>query len=389
MRKEKDNILVTGWPVMWIKLKAGLALMSISFSTLRNPGKSLRTLSRLLGQRKRIHGNRRDHKIVRSGNRYYWSIYTPGFPSTGFNRMIEQEIRRITAQDRSDIPLQTLILSISSRCHYQCQHCFEGKNLKGWEQLTISDLVKVLREAISMGIPHIQIGGGEPVLRFKDLIRLLKMGKDHMEFWLSTSGYGLTRDKAWDLKIAGLTGANISLDHWKEEKHNQFRNHPEAYRWALEAVENCKNVGILPCLTICITHDMAGEEQLMRYLTLARNLEVPFVRFLEARNVGNYEGKDVLLTDKEQQVIVDFIRKMNGSRRNRTYPIIQYSGYHQRKIGCFGAGNRYIHIDAAGNYHSCPFCRGVTGNIRDMNLKEGIRLLREVGCHLFTTNPSA
>jgi len=389
MRKEKDNILVTGWPVMWIKLKAGLALMSISFSTLRNLGKSLRTLSRLLGQRKRIHGNRRDHKIVRSGNRYYWSIYTPGFPSTGFNRMIEQEIRRITAQDRSDIPLQTLILSISSRCHYQCQHCFEGKNLKGWEQLTISDLVKVLREAISMGIPHIQIGGGEPVLRFKDLFRLLKMGKDHMEFWLSTSGYGLTRDKAWDLKIAGLTGANISLDHWKEEKHNQFRNHPEAYRWALEAVENCKNVGILPCLTICITHDMAGEEQLMRYLTLARNLEVPFVRFLEARNVGNYEGKDVLLTDKEQQVIVDFIRKMNGSRRNRTYPIIQYSGYHQRKIGCFGAGNRYIHIDAAGNYHSCPFCRGVTGNIRDMNLKEGIRLLREVGCHLFTTNPSA
>jgi len=389
MRKEKDNILVTGWPVMWIKLKAGLALMSISFSTLRNPGKSFRTLSRLLGQRKRIHGNRRDHKIVRSGNRYYWSIYTPGFPSIGFNQMIEQEIRRISAQDRSDIPLQTLILSISSRCHYQCQHCFEGKNLKSWEQLTISDLVKVLREAISMGIPHIQIGGGEPILRFKDLIRLLKMGKDHMEFWLSTSGYGLTLDKAWDLKIAGLTGANISLDHWKEEKHNQFRNHPEAYRWALEAVENCKNVGILPCLTICITHDMAGEEQLMRYLTLARNLEVPFVRFLEARNAGNYEGKDVLLTDKEQQVILDFIRKMNGSRRNRTYPIIQYSGYHQRKIGCFGAGNRYIHIDAAGNYQSCPFCRGATGNIKDMGLKEGIRMLREAGCQLFTTNPSA
>ena len=386
MRKEKDNILVTGWPVMWIKLKAGLALMSISFSTLRNSVKSLRTLSRLLGQRKRIHGNRRDHKIARSGNRYYWSIYIPGFPSIGFNQMIEQEIRRISAQDRREIPLQTLILSISSRCHYQCEHCFEGKNLKGWEQLTISDLVKVLREAISMGIPHIQIGGGEPLLRFKDLIRLLKMGKDHMEFWLATSGYGLTRDKAWDLKIAGLTGANISLDHWKEEKHNQFRNHPEAFRWALEAVENCKNVGILPCLTICITHDTAGQEQLMRYLTLARNLEVPFVRFLEARNVGNYEGKDVLLTDKEQQVIVDFILKMNGSRRNRTYPIIQYAGYHQRKIGCFGAGNRYIHIDAAGNYHSCPFCRGAAGNIKDMGLEKGISMLREKGCQLFTTN---
>jgi len=389
MKKERGNILVSGWPARRIKLKAGAALLSVSFSTLRNPVKSLWALSRLLGQRKRLHGNRRDHKIVRSGNRYYWSIYTPGFPSAGFNQMIEQEIRRISVQDVGDIPLQTLILSISSRCHYQCQHCFEGKNLKRWEQLTISDLAKVLREAIHMGIPHIQIGGGEPMLRFRDLIRLLEMGKDHTEFWLSTSGYGLTRDKAWDLKVAGLTGANISLDHWKEEKHNQFRNHPEAFRWALEAVENCKNVGILPNLTICITHEMAREEQLMRYLTLARNLEVPFVRFLEARKAGNFEGKDVLLTDKEQQDIVDFILKMNGSRRNRTYPIIQYPGYHQRKIGCYGAGNRYIHIDAAGNYHSCPFCRGAAGNIKEMGLTEGIRLLREQGCQLFKTNPNA
>lgn len=389
MRKEKSKFLLNGWKARWIKFRAGVALLRISLSTTPNPVHSIRALSRLVRQRRRLHGHRRDHKIVHAGNRYYWSIYTPGFPSSGFNSMVRQEIRRIISSGGTDIPLQTLILSISSKCHYKCEHCFEGKNLTMQELISLADLKKVLREAIRMEIPHIQLGGGEPMLRYKAMLELLELGRAHMEFWLSTSGYELSLEKARDLKDSGLTGANISLDHWDAEKHNRFRNHPEAYRWALEAVENCKAVGIVPNLTLCVTHEMATEAQLMKYLRLARDLEVPFVRFLEARKAGNYAGKDVLLSRQEQEVVLKFFHKMNGSARYQFYPIIQYPGYHQRNIGCYGAGNRYIHIDSAGFYHSCPFCRGAVGNIKEMELSEGIRLLREQGCQLFKTNPHA
>lgn len=381
MSRQRSNALVTGMPARWIKLRAGLTLLRIS--------PSLKALFLLLRQRRRLHGYKKDHKIVRSGNMYYWSIYTPGFPSEGFNAMIQQEIRRAFQADPETKALQTLILSISSRCDYQCEHCYEGNNLGSREKLPIASLEKILREAIDLNIPHIQIGGGEPMLRFHDLIRLLELGKGHMEFWLSTSGYGLTRDKAHDLKAAGLSGATISLDHWEAEHHNRFRNHPEAFKWATEAVENCKAAGIIPNLTLCVTHEMANEEHLMKYMNLARNMGVPFVRFLEARKVGNYAGKDVLLTKEEQSALVQFYMLMNGSKKYRSYPIIQYPGYHQRKLGCYGAGNRYIHIDSAGNYHSCPFCRGAVGNINEMELKEGIRHLREKGCQLFKTNPHA
>ena len=381
MSRQRSIALVTGMPAMWIKLRVGLTLLRIS--------PSLKALLLLLRQRRRLHGNKKDHKIVRSGNQYYWSIYTPGFPSEGFNSMIQQEIRRAFQPDPETIPLQTLILSISSRCHYKCEHCYEGNNLCSQEKVPIASLAKVLREAIDLRIPHIQIGGGEPMLRFQDLIRLLELGKGHIEFWLATSGYGLTLDKAYDLKVAGLSGATISLDHWEAENHNRFRHHPEAFKWAIEAVENCKAVGIIPNLTLCVTHEMANEEYLMRYMTLARNLGVPFVRFLEAQKAGNYAGKDVLLNNEEQSALVQFYMLMNGSKKYRSYPIIQYPGYHQRKLGCYGAGNRYIHIDSAGNYHSCPFCREPVGNIKEMELKEGIHLLREHGCRLFKTNPHA
>lgn len=389
MKKRKGSALVTGMQAWRIKLMAGITLLRISFDTFHKPVPSLKALRLLLGQRKRLHGNRRDHKIVKSGSHYFWSIYTPGFPSEGFNSMARSELKRAFEPAATDIPLQTLILSISSRCHYQCEHCFEGANLVNWEHLTIADLAKVVREAIAMGIPHMQISGGEPMLRFQDLVKLLELGKGKMEFWLSTSGYGLTLEKAWDMKVAGLTGVSISLDHWEPDDHNRFRKHPEAFRWAMEAVENCKTAGIIPSLTLCVTRAMAGEAQLMRYMTLARNLDIPFVRFLEAQKAGNYAAKDVLLNKEEQAAVQDFYLMMNGRSGYRSYPIIQYPGYHQRKLGCYGAGNRYIHIDAQGNYHSCPFCRGETGNIREVELKVAIRLLREKGCQLFKTNPDA
>jgi MoaA/NifB/PqqE/SkfB family radical SAM enzyme len=241
-------------------------------------------------------------------------------------------------------------------------------------------------DAVQNGVHHMQLGGGEPMLRYEEMISLIEQTKGTMDFWLSTSGYGLTADRAIGLKKAGMTGATISLDHWDQDLHNGFRHHPEAYDWALKAVKNCNDAGILTNLTLCVTRELANVSDLMKYMELARDLEVPFVRFLEARNAGNYASKDVLLRRYEQEVVRDFYLKMNSEKRYRSFPIIQYPGYHQRKLGCYGAGNRYLHIDARGDYHACPFCRGAVGNIREMSLQTAIALLQQKGCQLFQTN---
>jgi len=385
MGKNDGIDLVHGSLAWWIKTRAGLTLLRISFAETRNPFAAVKTLSWLAGQRKRIHGNKRDHKIVRCGERYYWSIYTPGYPSRGFEDVIRREIRRSQGSSDPEIPLQSLILSISSKCHYHCEHCFEGHKLNGKEHLSFENLQKAMNDALNNHVPHIQISGGEPMLRFKEMMELMKPGRGKTEYWLSTSGHGLTREKAMALKKAGVTGAAISLDHWDPEKHIGFRQHPEAYHWVEKAVKNSLAAGIVPNLTLCVTRAMAREADLMKYLELARKLGVPFVRFLEARRVGNYAGKDVLLSQEQENEVVKFYLKINGSKKYRSYPIIQYPGYHQRKLGCFGAGSRYLHIDVSGDYHACPFCRGTIGNIKEMSLREAIPLLQNKGCHLFKT----
>jgi MoaA/NifB/PqqE/SkfB family radical SAM enzyme len=386
MEKEESNYLISGISAAKIKVRAGITLLQVSFSEFRNPYRAMRALRMLFRQRRRIHGNTRDHKIVSHQRRFYWSIYTPGFPSAGFNNVIRREIRKAYPSSGQNSTLQTLIISISSRCQYSCEHCFEGDNLTKKEFLSLQELIDIQDDALRSGIRHIQLGGGEPMLRFEEMVRLIESARGQIDFWISTSGYNLTADRAKSLKQAGAVGATISLDHWEEAKHNSFRNYPNAYTWVLEAVESCHKAGIIPNLTLCLTRETANWDDLMSYMELSRRLDVPFVRFLEARKAGNYAGKDVLLNKADQDLVQSFFLKLNSEKAYKSYPIIQYPGYHQRKVGCYGAGNRYMFIDAKGNYLGCPFCRNKVGNIRNTSLSEAIDLIQQKGCSLFQTN---
>jgi MoaA/NifB/PqqE/SkfB family radical SAM enzyme len=77
---------------------------------------------------------------------------------------------------------------------------------------------------------------------------------------------------------------------------------------------------------------------------------------------------------------------VNSSGKLRNYPVLTYPGYHQRKTGCLGAGNRYFYIDSTGEIHACPFCQGSAGSAVTGQLEPALTLLREKGCREFIMN---
>jgi MoaA/NifB/PqqE/SkfB family radical SAM enzyme len=185
------------------------------------------------------------------------------------------------------------------------------------------------------------------------------------------------------MKKKGLTGAVISLDHWEESRHNTFRKNKNSYQWVMEAVKNCKEAGIIVCLSLCPTKEFVNEDNLNRYHQLAKDLGVAFVRILEPRPVGRFSNKDILLEPGQIKIIDTFAVTRNTDSGYRTYPIIQFPGHHQRKTGCLGAGNRYIYIDSNGDFHACPFCRKPLGNALSESIETGIFRARTMGCHMF------
>lgn len=369
------------------RLKLLILLSAIRIS--RNPFQAVRKMRKVGRLRAKVHGTPRITKFVKSGGKYYWVADYPGLFSENFKYLLKGELRR-TLPDKPQlssglIPMQTVIWGITNRCPLQCRHCYDWENLDSKDHLTLEQLRWIRTKMIQQGIRHIQLSGGEPLARFEDLILLIQETSSEVDYWLLTSGFKLTEEKAGRLRKAGLKGVNISLDHWREEEHNQFRNHLSSFDWATKAVHNCREAGIMVSLSLCATREFVTEENLTKYGELAHRLGAHFIRILEPRQVGRFADVDVQLERDQLEMLSQFAFRMNTDTDFCNYPIVVFYGFHQRLLGCFGAGNRYLYVDANGDFHACPFCRGSVGNILTDSFNQSIVLLRERGCHAFKT----
>jgi MoaA/NifB/PqqE/SkfB family radical SAM enzyme len=225
--------------------------------------------------------------------------------------------------------------------------------------------------------------------RFRDILTLIENADKGTDFWLLTSGYGLSYEKALQLKKAGLVGVRISLDHWDPGKHNAFRGSQKAFEWAVEAVNNSRRAGLAVGLAACLLKDYLSEDFLIKYLQFAKSLKASFVMLLEPRETGHFKEKDVRLSEESMKLLDDFYLKANSAPEFERYPAVIFPGYHQRRIGCFGAGIRYLYIDSEGSAHACPFCQEKMGNCLEEELTDIIPRIRKRGCFVYPTPVSA
>jgi MoaA/NifB/PqqE/SkfB family radical SAM enzyme len=379
--KNKKPRIVSGFRLYLVWIGMILTIVRIALRTSRTPLQALFLLKSLINERKSIHDNTGRNKVIKADSKYYWSINIPGWPSEKFNYFISNEFLRLYSPGLS--ALQTMIFSITNICPLNCIHCYESENLSDTNRLSLNELKTIMDKIQSNGIRHIQFSGGEPLCRLDDMIALMQHSGSSTDYWVSTSGFGLTPETAAEMKKNGMTGVIISLDHWDENQHNAFRNHDRSFFWVTEAVRNCHEAGMVVCLSLCPVREFVTEENLNRYYHLAWQLGAGFIRIMEPRKAGRFLGKDILLHDSQVETIVNFMKTRNHDPVYAEYPVILYGGYHQRKTGCYGSGNRYLFIDSNGNFHSCPFCRNGLGNILSVSLDQAIIKARLSGCHSF------
>jgi MoaA/NifB/PqqE/SkfB family radical SAM enzyme len=382
----KTPKLIWGWRARWVRRHLHFNILKSLLQVYKNPVKAIKALKRFIDFRRKQQGLERIFKFVKSDDRYFWSSEVPGFPSARLADVLRSELARqsiVKGPNGRQPSLLTLIWGITNRCPLNCSHCYDWENIDAKDSLNLGQLLEVLRRLEAEGIRHIQFSGGEPLARFDDLEVLLREASKKMDCWLLTSGFGLTAEKARALKQAGLLGANISLDHWNPAKHNAFRRNDHSFEWVKKAVRNCREAGLMVSLSLCATREFVNQENLMAYAELARGWGVHFIRILEPRAVGSFAGQDVHLSGESITTISSFFRQLNSDINFRQFPIVNFFGYHQREIGCMGAGNRYVYIDAKAEVHACPFCRGSKGNVLKAPFDETLAAIRQTGCHFF------
>lgn len=366
--------------LVWLLIK--LRIFYFACIILKRPEKVWSSFKKMIALRNNVWGGDLK-KIYKIGGKYYFNQYTPGWPSKAYDQLIKGELRRHTSPQAVAEKLSFVFLAITRKCPMRCEHCFEWDNLNKQESFTKDDLFKVVDLYQREGVLQFHFSGGEPMVRFKDLVALVHYASKKSDCWVLTSGFNFTTKNAQLLKQAGCKGVVVSIDHYIPELHNLFRGNRDAFNLATNAIAAAREAGLVCSISVCATKVFIDGQHLLPYIDFAKQLGVQFVQVLEPRQVGHYEGKNVLLDDRHIKELETVFKMINHSAEYKTYPTMLYHGYHQRRVGCF-SGSRSVYVDSAGDVHACPFCHTKSYNIIQLVRSDKKNLpVKENTCPLF------
>lgn len=185
--------------------------------------------------------------------------------------------------DRYGRVINYLRISVTDRCNLRCCYCMpEGVQDVGMKNiLTFEEIWEIVRTGVSLGITHIRITGGEPLVRkgCVDLIRGIREIPGVETITMTTNGV-LLGNYGKQLKEAGVDGVNISLDTLDPEEFYKITGKRELQE-VLAGIRAAKTAG-LPVKLNAVNRKELDPIPLVRY---AQEENLP-LRFIEMMPVG-------------------------------------------------------------------------------------------------------
>ena len=185
--------------------------------------------------------------------------------------------------DRYGRVINYLRISVTDRCNLRCCYCMpEGVQDVGMKNiLTFEEIWEIVRTGVSLGITHIRITGGEPLVRkgCVDLIRGIREIPGVETITMTTNGV-LLGNYGKQLNEAGVDGVNISLDTLDPEEFYKITGKRELQE-VLAGIRAVKTAG-LPVKLNAVNRKELDPIPLVRY---AQEENLP-LRFIEMMPVG-------------------------------------------------------------------------------------------------------
>ncbi len=151
--------------------------------------------------------------------------------------------------DNCGRPLLNLRISITQRCNVHCAYCHREGEVKrankSAEKMTVEEIVRIVKTAVSLGIARVKLTGGEPLMR-QDVCKIIKSiaaVPGLKDLSMTTNGL-LLGAMAKDLHEAGLRRVNISLPTLNAETYHKLTG--GRVEGALQGVKAAIEAGFCP-----------------------------------------------------------------------------------------------------------------------------------------------
>jgi cyclic pyranopterin phosphate synthase len=186
-----------------------------------------------------------------------------------------------------------LRISVTDRCNLRCIYCMPAEGvtqISHSEILYYEEVQVVVRAAAELGINKIRLTGGEPLVRadFPQFVKMLAQIDGTMELSLTTNGT-LLKKYAMELKQAGLSRVNISLDTLKADKFRHITRLGELDH-VLEGIKAAKDAGFDPVKINTVVMRGINDDEILDFakMTYEDGWHVRFIELMPFKDVAEF-----------------------------------------------------------------------------------------------------
>ncbi len=189
-------------------------------------------------------------------------------------------------------PLRSLRLSVTDRCNLRCHYCMPEDEylwLPREDVLTFEELAGLADLFFEVGVDHLRLTGGEPLLRrdLPSLVAQLARRPWIRDLALTTNGV-LLAGVADELKAAGLHRITVSLDTLRRDRFKQLAR-MDALPAVLAGIDAARRAGFTSLKLDTVITRGDNDDELIDLIEFGRDVGAE-VRFIEYMDVGGATG---------------------------------------------------------------------------------------------------
>nr|MCR4805794.1 radical SAM protein [Clostridia bacterium] len=218
-----------------------------------------------------------------------------------------------------------------------------------------------------LGIYVYIMTGGEPMVRKKDILKLME--KHHDCYFAAFSNSTLIDEElCQELERLGNMTFFLSIEGTPDT--NDARRGDGHYEAVIRAMELLKKHGILFGTSICYTRENVEAVTSDDFLRLISEKGARFGFYFHYMPIGNNAVPELMPTVEQRKWMVERIHYIRSNESDIDFFPMDFQNDGEKVGGCIAGGRNYFHINAHGDAEPCVFIHFSNTNIHDNSILE-------------------
>jgi len=154
-------------------------------------------------------------------------------------------------------------------CNLRCKHCYNASGKRGDDELSFEEACRVVDTLVAHHVETINYGTGECGLVPEFWKLVAYAASKGLIQGLTTNGSSVNENTIHLVK-KHFNDVDVSIDYPIEKDHNEFRGHPHAWKWALEALKLLNENSVSFSIVNCLHAENSSENLVNQFLAMSK-----------------------------------------------------------------------------------------------------------------------